>query len=122
MEWIREGVAELSWWGDIVSQTANWDTLSAHLEFLPVAKKINEEISSEFLRKHLGEEEEVGDQSTLQNDWDVRGVEQLNRVSWWLDTLGSLVLNIKIDLEALEVDDNEEDENSGEDVVKVGES
>ena len=49
----------------------------------------------------LEEEEEVRDQSTLQNDWDVGGVEQLNRVSWWLDTLGSLVLNIKIDLEAL---------------------
>jgi len=70
----------------------------------------------------LGQEKEVGDQSTLEDDWDVASVEQLNGITWWLDTLGSLVLNVKINLESLEVDDYEENKNGGENVVKVGES
>jgi len=70
----------------------------------------------------LGQEKEVGDQSTLKDDWDVASVEQLNGISWWLNTLGSLVLDVKINLESLEVDDYEEDKNGREDVVKVGES
>lgn len=70
----------------------------------------------------MGQEKEVGDQSTLEDDWDVASVEQLNGITWWLDTLGSLVLNVKINLESLEVDDYEENKNGGENVVKVGES
>jgi hypothetical protein len=47
---------------------------------LPLSEEIHEEVSSEFLGKDLREEVQVGDEGGLQNDGDVRGVEQLNRV------------------------------------------
>lgn len=119
MEWIREGVTELSWRGDVVSKSTDWDTLTTHLELLPVTEQVDEEVASELLGEHLGQEEEVGDQGTLKDDWDVRGVEQLDLISWWLGTLHSLVLDINVYLEALEVDDYQEDKDRGEHVVQV---
>ncbi len=49
MEGIGEGVAEVSGWGDIVGESADWDALSAHLKLLPVAEEVDEEVASEFL-------------------------------------------------------------------------
>ena len=101
MEGVSKGVTELPGWGDVVGEASDWDGLAAHLKLLPVSEKVDEEVAPELLGEHLGQEEEVGDQGTLKDDWDVGGVEQLDGVSWWLDTLGSLVLDVKIDLEAL---------------------
>jgi len=71
MEWIRKYFSNLSRWGYIVCQATNWYTLSSHFKFLPISEKINEEITSEFLGKHLRNKEKVGDKSTLKNNWNI---------------------------------------------------
>jgi hypothetical protein len=69
---------------------------------------------------YLRNEIEIGDQSRLENDWHVGGVEQLNRIRSLLATciLGS---DRKYDSESLEVDNDEENQHSGEEVGDVRE-
>lgn len=122
MEGIREGVSELPGWWDIVGQTSNWYRLAIHLKLLPVTKKVDKEVSSELLGEHLREEEQIGDQCRLQDDWDVGGIEELDWVSGWLMTSDSLILNINVHLESLEENDHQEDEDSREYVIDIGES
>lgn len=84
----------------------------------PHAQQINEEISSEFGRKHLRDDIQVGDERRLQNDRDIRGVEELDRVGAGLASVTG-GLDWQIDSETLEVDDNGEDEDRGEEVGEV---
>ena len=50
----------------------------------------------------MRQEEEVGDESRLKDDGDVRGVEQFNVVLWWLSSSHVLVLDVDWYLESLE--------------------
>jgi len=50
----------------------------------------------------LRQEEEVGDESRLKDDGNVRGVEQFNVVLWWLSSSHVLVLDVDWYLESLE--------------------
>ena len=43
-------------------------------------RESNENVSSELSSKDLREEVDVGHESSLENNWNVRGVEQLDRV------------------------------------------
>jgi hypothetical protein len=52
--------------------------MSSHVVVLPFSKKRNNEVTSELSGQELGEEVNVGDESTLQYDWNVGGIEQLN--------------------------------------------
>lgn len=54
--------------------------MSSHVILLPLAQQVDEEVSTELLGEDLREEIEVGDESGLQNDGDVRGVEKLDGV------------------------------------------
>jgi len=56
--------------------------MSSHIIILPLSKKGNDEVTSELSSQDLGEEVDVRDESSLQDDWDVGGVEQLDWV--WL--------------------------------------
>lgn len=51
----------------------------------------------------LTEEVQVGDDSCLQNNWDVGSVEELDR-EWSRVAASSLALKSQVHLEALEVD------------------
>ena len=70
-----------------------------------MAEEVDEEVASEFLRKHLRQEEEVGDEGTLEDDRDVGGIEEFDLISWGLNTLSSLVLDVDVHLEALKKDE-----------------
>ena len=63
------------------SPTIQERTRRAHNGYLPLAEELHEEVRGEALVQQLREEVEVGDQRSLQNDGDVRRVEQLDRVS-----------------------------------------
>lgn len=64
--------------------------------------------------------EEVRNKGSLENDWDVGSVEQLDWV--WLGlALNSVALDSKINSESLEENDDEEDKNSWEQVDKIWE-
>ena len=52
--------------------------MAGHIEVLPFSDEADEEIALELAVKHLREEVQVGDESCLEDDGNVRGVEQLN--------------------------------------------
>lgn len=54
----------------------------------------------ELGEQQLGDEEHVGDQSGLENDGDIGGVEQLDGVGHSLSSV-PLALDLDVDLEAL---------------------
>jgi hypothetical protein len=82
MKWIPCQFKEVSWWGEIVCESSCWHTVASPFNFLPYTKKFDEEISSELLIQYLGEEVDIGNQGTLENDWHVGCVEEFDWV--WL--------------------------------------
>jgi len=61
----------------------------------------------------LGEEINVGNESCLQNDWDVGSVEQLDWI--WLSESSHLSgTKAKLNTETLEVNDNKDNDDSTE--------
>ena len=86
---------------------------------LPLTKEIHERIKWIPSVQKLGHKVQVGYQGSLQDDGDVRGVEQLDRVGSGTASL-ALVLDGQIDTEALEVDNNHEHQNCGQQVGDVG--
>jgi len=120
VERVGEGVPDGPWWGDVVGEPADRDGLAAHLELLPVSEDIHEDVSSELLGEELRDEEEVRDKSRLKDDGDVARVEELDLIPRRPVAPDPSVLNVDVDLEALEEDDNEEDEGGRDDVVDVG--
>lgn len=88
---------------------------------LPNTKKTNKKVAGETVEQHLGDDEYVGGQSGLEHDRHVRGVEELDGVSTTLAT-EPVGLDGDLDTETLEVDDNGENNNSGDEVHDVGET
>ena len=80
MEWVLEYVDKVSRRRYVVRQAANRSCMSSHINFLPLSKEIDEEVSLKLFVKDLREEVEVGDQRSLQDDGDVGRVEQLDGV------------------------------------------
>jgi hypothetical protein len=59
--------------------------------------------------EHLGEEVQVGHEGGLQDDWDVRGVEELDWVG--LSVASHLSgADLELNSEALEVDNNQDND------------
>ena len=58
-----------------------------HVVFLPLSDEADEEVALELAVKHLRQEVQVRDKGGLQDDWDVGGVEQLDRVGVGLASL-----------------------------------
>mmetsp|Transcript_39306 Transcript_39306/g.83737 ORF Transcript_39306/g.83737 Transcript_39306/m.83737 type:complete len:223 (+) Transcript_39306:158-826(+) len=102
---VREGVRRR----DIVRKTANRDGLATVVHLLPLAQEIDEHVRLEAPIEQLREEVEVGHERRLQDDRDVRSVEELDRVRALLPA-HLLILHAEIHTEALEVDNDEEDE------------
>lgn len=91
---------EALWRTDVVSKTTNWGLMTSHVVILPFSKERHDEVSSEFSSEDLGEEVDVRHESSLQDNWDVRGVEQLNWV-WLSETSHLLGAQRKLHSEAL---------------------
>jgi len=84
VEGISLQVKQVSGGRDVVSETANGGGVASHVVLLPFSEEAHENVSLELTVKHLGEEVEVGDEGGLEDNGDVRGVEEL-------DGVGSLV-------------------------------
>ena len=65
--------------------------MACHVVVLPFSKETDEQISLELSVKYLREEVKVGNKGGLENDWDVRGIEELDGVRIGL-TAGTLAL------------------------------
>ena len=52
--------------------------MSGHVIFLPLSDEAHEEVAFELAMEYLWEEVQVGDESSLEDDWDVGGVEKLD--------------------------------------------
>lgn len=88
MDWISLDVIQALWWTNVVGKTSNWGSVSSHVIILPFSKESNNEVTSELSSENLGEEVDVLDESTLENDWDVGSVEQLDWI--WLSETSHL--------------------------------
>jgi len=106
------------WRTDVVSKTTNWGLMTSHVVILPLSKERNDEVSSELSGEDLSEKVNVGHESGLEDDWNVGGVEQLDwvRLSESSHLLGA---QRKLNSESLEVDDDQSDNDSSEQVAKV---
>jgi len=58
--------------------------VSRHINFLPLSKKRDNEVTLELPVQDLREEVQVGDKGSLQNDWNVAGVEKLYGVGLFI--------------------------------------
>lgn len=121
VEGISEDREEISRGRNVVSETTDGDRVTAHFNILPLAEKSDGEEVSESSVEELREEIEVGDQSSVKHDGDVGSVEQLDGEVGGM-TSNTLLLNMKINSETLEVNDDKEDEDGSEQVIQVGET
>ena len=80
MEGISLNIEEILGRRDVISQSTNGSRVTCHVILLPLSKERHEEVTLELAVEHLTEEVEVGDESCLQNDWDVGSVEKFDRV------------------------------------------
>jgi len=118
---VSEDREEISGGRNVIGETTNGDRVTTHFDILPLTEESNGKESYESSVEELGEEIEVGDQSSVEHDGDVGGIEQLDGEVGGV-SLNALLLNVEIDSETLEVDDDQEDEDGGEQVVEVGET
>ena len=78
MEGVSLDVEEVSWRTDVVGKATNRSRVSSHVVLLPLSKEAHKEVTLELAVEHLGEEVEVGNEGSLENDGDVGGVEELD--------------------------------------------
>lgn len=118
MDRISNGFKESPGWGDVIDQTSNRCKLALSSSFLPVAENTSHESSLEIPVKHLGEEIQVGYQGGLQDDGDVRCVEQSDRIRslWW----SFVIAQSQINVESLEENDDQENQCGCQQVADVG--
>merc|ERR1719183_1311667 len=92
--------------------------MTSHVVILPFSKERNDEVSSELSSKNLGEEVNVRHESSLQNNWNVGSVEQLDWV-WLSESSHFLAAQRELNSESLEIDGDQSDNHSREQVAKV---
>ena len=80
MEGISLNIEEIFGRRNIVSQSTNGSRVASHVVLLPLSEERHEEVTLKLAVEHLTEEVEVGNESCLQDDWDVRSVEKFDRV------------------------------------------
>lgn len=74
--------------------------MSSHVIVLPFSKKSNDEVSSELSSQDLGEEVDIGNESGLEDNWNVRGIEKSDWI--WLSESSHLsATELKLDSETL---------------------
>jgi len=87
--------------------------MTSHVIILPLSEKWNDEVTSELSSQDLGEEVNIGNESSLQNNWNVRSVEQLNWI-WLSETSHLSGTKTKLNTESLEVNDDKDDDDGTE--------
>ena len=100
MEGITHYVDPLARWWDVVSEATDRCRVALHVILLPLSNEADEEVASELAMEDLWEEVEVGYEGCLQDDRDIGGVEELDRVGIGLSS-NALVLQMKFNSEAL---------------------
>jgi len=85
---------------------------------LPDTQKVHEKVAAESRGQHLRDNVQVGDERRLEDDGDVRGVEELDGVASVVSSVSSR-FDGKVDSKALEVDDDAKDQDGGEEVHDV---
>lgn len=98
---VSEDREEISGGRNVIGETTNGDRVTTHFDILPLTEESNGKESSESSVEELGEEIEVGDQSSVEHDGDVGGIEQLDGEVGGV-SLNALLLNVEIDSETLE--------------------
>lgn len=93
--------------------------MTSVVKFLPLTQHAHNHVSAEFLVEELTDEVQVGNEGGLEDNRDVAGVEELNGVGRSA-TPDFLILDRQVDLEALEVDNNQEDKDGGQETIDVG--
>ena len=91
---------------------------SENQAYLPDTNQANEEVVGESIREHLRDDEDIGSESRLEHDGHVGGVKQLNGVGPTLAT-EFVAFDRDFNPEALEVDDNGEDDDGGNQVHDI---
>ena len=80
MEWVLENVPEGFRGRQVIAQTTSWETTVAASVVGPCTEEIDQDVSSELGCQHLRDNVKVRNQSGLEDDGDVGGVEELDRV------------------------------------------
>jgi hypothetical protein len=119
-ERIAQYRGQAPWWGNVVRQPTDGDALAlAALDVLPPSEQTDDDVGRVAFVQELRDEVQVGHQSGLQDDRHVAGVEQFDRVGPLLATL-LVVLDWELQTEPLEVDDDQEHHDGGQQVQDVG--
>ena len=80
MEGVSLDVNPITRWANVIRKTSDWGRVTSHIVLLPFSDERNEEVTLELSVEHLTEEVEIGNEGSLENDWDIRCVKQLNGV------------------------------------------
>ena len=52
--------------------------MTSHVKLLPLSKEAHKKVTFELSVENLGEEVQVGDEGSLEDDWNIGGVEKLD--------------------------------------------
>ena len=118
VEGIVDDLGEAGGRGDVVRDAPDGDGLSA-LAVLPLAQNAHEDVRRGAVVQELADEVEVRHERGLQDDGHVARVKELDGVGPLLAAV-LLVLDGEDDAPSLEVNDDGEDEDGGEEVGEVG--
>ena len=117
LERIGKSISEGGGSIQVVNETA--DRTSLLLIMRPLTEETDEEVSFPTSGQQLGDDHEVGGEGGDDDDGGVGGVEQLDGIDALLTTVLG-VLDRQFHTEALEVDDDEEDDDGSKEVGDVG--
>lgn len=92
--------------------------MSSHIIILPLSKKSNDKVSSELSSQDLCEEVNIGDKCSLEDNWNVGGIEKSDWI-WLSETSHLSATELELDSETLEVDDDKDDNNSGNEIQQI---
>mmetsp|Transcript_22397 Transcript_22397/g.33091 ORF Transcript_22397/g.33091 Transcript_22397/m.33091 type:complete len:213 (+) Transcript_22397:683-1321(+) len=119
MEGIVNNLRKTSGWGNVVCNSSHGDGGSTTLGILPLSEQTDEDIGGGTVVQQLTDKVKVGYQGSLEDDGHVTGIKQFNGVCSSLTTV-LLVLDGKIHTPSLEVNDNDKDQHSGQEIGQVG--
>jgi len=86
MERISLDVSEVARRTDVIGESTDRSASSSDVILTPLSNEADEVVSFILSVKDLREEVKVGDKGSLQDDRDVRGIEQLDGVRYFVTT------------------------------------
>lgn len=82
-------MAQRFWWREVVAEARDWVGAHGSICCWPHTQEADKDVACETRGEHLRDDVQVADQGTLQNDGNVGGVEELDRVGGALATVAS---------------------------------